>query len=128
MKKLIPILLILVLLLCACGQEAAGGGSAQPAQSGEQTAAAESAGDHTVITLSGSSAKISGGGARDEGDAVTISAAGTYEVTGSGSKMLAVIAIALAMLNVAGGFGVTHRMLRMFHHRRDGAKTPSAKQ
>ena len=90
MKKLIPILLILVLLLCACGQEAAGGGSAQPAQSGEQTAAAESAGDHTVITLSGSSAKISGGGARDEGDAVTISAAGTYEVTGSGSKMLAV--------------------------------------
>ena len=31
------------------------------------------------------------------------------------------------MLNVAGGFGVTHRMLRMFHHK-DGSKAPSAKQ
>ena len=92
MKKLIPILLILVLLLCACGQEAAEGGSARPAdQSGEQTAAAAvTAGDHTVISLSGSSAKISGGGAREAADAVTISAAGTYEVTGSGSKMLVV--------------------------------------
>ena len=97
MKKLFPILLILVLLLCACGQEAAGSETAQPAaQSGEQAAAAGKAADaggasdHTVITLSGGSAKISGGGARDESDAVTISAAGTYEVTGSGSKMLVV--------------------------------------
>ena len=46
----------------------------------------------------------------------------------TGNKILGVLAIFLAMLNVAGGFGVTHRMLRMFHHRRDGAKTPSAKQ
>jgi len=39
----------------------------------------------------------------------------------SGSRtvavVLGVIAIFLAMLNVAGGFGVTHRMLRMFRHR-----------
>ncbi len=43
----------------------------------------------------------------------------------SGSRVVAivlgVIAIFLAMLNVAGGFGVTHRMLRMFRHR-DGNK------
>ncbi len=89
MKKLIPIVLILVLLLCACGQEAAGGESAQPARSGEETAEA-SALDHTLITLDGNGVKISGGGARDEGETVTISAAGTYEVTGSGSKMLVV--------------------------------------
>ena len=32
----------------------------------------------------------------------------------TGSKVLGHAAIILAMLNVAGGFGVTHRMLRMF--------------
>ena len=32
-----------------------------------------------------------------------------------GSRVLGYIAIFLAMLNVAGGLGVTHRMLRMFH-------------
>lgn len=32
-----------------------------------------------------------------------------------GSKLLGVIAIVLAMINVVGGFGVTNRMLRMFH-------------
>jgi hypothetical protein len=35
-----------------------------------------------VISLNGQSAEIRGGGARDEGSAVTISAAGTYEITG----------------------------------------------
>lgn len=30
------------------------------------------------------------------------------------SQVLAAIAIVLAMINVVGGFGVTHRMLRMF--------------
>lgn len=34
-----------------------------------------------------------------------------------GSKLLGVIAIILAMINVAGGFGVTDRMLRMFDKR-----------
>ena len=33
------------------------------------------------------------------------------------SKALGFVAIVLAMLNVAGGFGVTHRMLRMFRHK-----------
>ena len=37
----------------------------------------------------------------------------------TGSKVLAVVAIALAMLNVAGGFLVTHRMLLMFGHRKE---------
>lgn len=37
----------------------------------------------------------------------------------TGSKVLAVLAIALAMLNVAGGFLVTHRMLLMFGHRKE---------
>ncbi len=42
--------------------------------------------------------------------AVTVTAA----AVGTGSKALGVIAIVLAMVNVSGGFAVTHRMLRMF--------------
>lgn len=34
-----------------------------------------------------------------------------------GSKLLGLVAIILAMLNVVGGFGVTDRMLRMFDKR-----------
>ena len=37
----------------------------------------------------------------------------------SGITVLGFLAIVLAMLNVAGGFGVTHRMLRMFRHKRE---------
>lgn len=37
----------------------------------------------------------------------------------TGSSILGYIAIFLAMLNVAGGFGVTHRMLKMFHRKED---------
>ncbi len=29
------------------------------------------------------------------------------------------LAIVLAMINVAGGFGVTHRMLKMFHKKKE---------
>ena len=36
-----------------------------------------------------------------------------------GEQALGFLAIVLAMLNVAGGFGVTHRMLRMFRHKRE---------
>ena len=47
-----------------------------------------------------------------------ITVLGALSATGAavalGSKLLGFVAIFLAMLNVAGGFGVTHRMLRMF--------------
>ena len=35
---------------------------------------------------------------------------------------LAALAIILAMINVAGGFGVTERMLRMFHSKKKGGE------
>ncbi len=41
-----------------------------------------------------------------------MSAAG--DAVAMGSRLLGYLAIVLAMLNVAGGFGVTDRMLRMF--------------
>ena len=52
-----------------------------------------------------------------------ITVLGALAATGAavslGSKARGVLAIVLAMLNVAGGFGVTHRMLRMFRHKRE---------
>jgi len=38
----------------------------------------------------------------------------------TGSKIFGGAAIILAMINVAGGFGVTHRMLKMFHRTKKG--------
>ena len=38
----------------------------------------------------------------------------TAAAIGLGSKALGMAAIILATINAAGGFGVTHRMLRMF--------------
>lgn len=38
---------------------------------------------------------------------------------GFGSKWLGLLAIVLAMINVVGGFGVTHRMLSMFKSTED---------
>ncbi len=38
---------------------------------------------------------------------------------GLGSKILGLIAIVLAMINIVGGFGVTHRMLSMFQSKKD---------
>jgi NAD(P) transhydrogenase subunit alpha len=46
-----------------------------------------------------------------------LSATGAAVMTGS--RILGYIAIILAMLNVVGGFSVTHRMLRMFTHKED---------
>lgn len=40
--------------------------------------------------------------------------AATAAAVHTGYKILGFIAIVLAMLNVVGGFGVTHRMLKMF--------------
>lgn len=44
----------------------------------------------------------------------------TAMAVGTGNKIMGYLAIFLAMLNVAGGFGVTHRMLRMFRTEKDG--------
>ena len=38
---------------------------------------------------------------------------------GLGSKILGLIATVLAMINIVGGFGVTHRMLSMFQSKKD---------
>ncbi len=88
MKKLLPLILILVLLLSACS---AAGESGESGQEAPASAVESDSGDHTLITFNGADVEIRGGGARDEGGAVTISAAGTYEVTGvSEGKMLVV--------------------------------------
>jgi len=47
--------------------------------------------------------------------ALTATAAAVY----SGSRVFGFVAIALAMINVAGGFGVTHRMLKMFKRKKE---------
>ena len=46
--------------------------------------------------------------------------AATGAAVATGSRILGFLAIVLAMLNVAGGFGVTGRMLAMFHRKEDG--------
>ena len=46
-----------------------------------------------------------------------ITVLGALAAVSMSSKALGFVAIVLAMLNVAGGFGVTHRMLRMFRHK-----------
>ncbi len=89
MKKLLPLLLILVLLLSACSS---GSGAAPAAQGEEQPAETQQEKlDHTIITLDGANAEIRGGGARDEGGVIAISAAGTYELSGVSSEMALVV-------------------------------------
>jgi NAD(P) transhydrogenase subunit alpha len=46
--------------------------------------------------------------------ALTVTAVALKQVSGTLSVIVGFLAIALAMVNVAGGFGVTTRMLRMF--------------
>ena len=46
--------------------------------------------------------------------------AATGAAVATGSRILGFLAIVLAMLNVAGGVGVTGRMLAMFHRKEDG--------
>lgn len=43
----------------------------------------------------------------------------TAAAVGTGNRIMGYLAIVLAMLNVAGGFGVTHRMLGMFRSGED---------
>ncbi len=45
-----------------------------------------------------------------------------YEMKSAPMLAAAVLAAALAMVNVAGGFSVTHRMLRMFRKKEEGGK------
>ena len=40
--------------------------------------------------------------------------AATASAVATGSQLLGFIAVVLAMINVVGGFAVTHRMLKMF--------------
>lgn len=53
-----------------------------------------------------------------------ITVLGALSATGAavhtGNKLLGFLAVILAMVNVAGGFGVTHRMLKMFHKKEEG--------
>ena len=86
MKKLIPILLLLALLLAACSQ-----GSAGTAAEPSPADTAEAPADRTVITFNGTDVSIRGGGARDEGAAVVISAGGTYEISGVSSEKTLVV-------------------------------------
>lgn len=83
MKKILSVLLILACLLAlsACG----GDSPAAPAVSEQAEAAPETAApadSGTVITLTGGGAEIAGGGARVQGGTVTISAVGTYTLSG----------------------------------------------
>lgn len=52
-----------------------------------------------------------------------ITVLGALSATGmavyTGNRLLGSLAIFLAMLNVAWGFGITHRMLRMFRHKEE---------
>lgn len=43
----------------------------------------------------------------------------TGAAVSTGSRALGYVAIVLAMVNVAGGFGVTGRMLAMFHKKKE---------
>ncbi len=43
--------------------------------------------------------------------------AATGTAVATGTRVFGYIAIILAMLNIAGGFGVTYRMLKMFVHK-----------
>ena len=87
MKKILPLLLLCALLLSACA-----GSAGSTAPGGESTAAsADAPADRTVITLNGTDVQISGGGARDTGSEIVISAAGTYEVRGVGQEKALVV-------------------------------------
>lgn len=87
-KSLAIFLLAAFLLLAACGTEASAPQSGSSAAASGTAATNDS--DHTVITINGTKAQVRGGGARDEGSTVTISATGVYEVTGTGEKTLVI--------------------------------------
>ena len=51
--------------------------------------------------------------------ALTVTAVALKQVSGTLSVIVGFLAIVLAMVNVAGGFGITARMLRMFRNRQN---------
>ena len=51
--------------------------------------------------------------------ALTVTALALKQVSGVLSAMVGFLAIVLAMVNVAGGFGITARMLRMFRNKQN---------
>jgi len=55
-----------------------------------------------------------------------ITVLGALSATGvavyTGNRLVGLCAIILAMINVVGGFGVTHRMLRMFHPKKEDVR------
>ena len=91
MKKLIPLLLLLALLLSACAGSDSGDKQAAQTEPAPVDTAETLAADHTVISLNGQNAEIRGGGARDEGACVVISAGGVYEITGVSSEKSLVV-------------------------------------
>lgn len=52
-----------------------------------------------------------------------IAGAVAYEQKSVAALIVALVAVALAMVNVAGGFFVTHKMLRMFNKKNDAEET-----
>ena len=82
MKRFFSVILsaAVLLTLSACGGQTAGTPAAAQTAG---TSAAAPADSSTVITLSGSGADIAGGGARVQDSTVTISAVGTYTLSGT---------------------------------------------
>ena len=50
--------------------------------------------------------------------ALTVTAVALKQVNGTVSAIVGCLAIVMAMVNVAGGFGITGRMLRMFKNKK----------
>ncbi|MBR6413400.1 MAG: NAD(P) transhydrogenase subunit alpha [Oscillospiraceae bacterium] len=50
--------------------------------------------------------------------ALTVTAVALKQVNGTVSTIVGCLAIVMAMVNVAGGFGITGRMLRMFKNKK----------
>jgi len=51
--------------------------------------------------------------------------AATVAAVTTGDRACAALAVALAMVNIVGGFLVTHRMLRMFKPQEEGGEVPA---
>lgn len=106
MKKQILILICTALLLLLLG-----GCKAEQATQSEQTEQTESSSADAQIVFSGSSASVTGSGASAEGGVVTITAAGSYVLSGSGEGRVLVnapkaeVALILQNLDLTCSYG-----------------------